>query len=235
MAMNYTTLVASSATSGSIANWINKATAQAAADEILVEAQSWIYRRLRHWKMISAPTTGSLTINQDYLTSPTDMLEPIVLVTTGQYFQEIQQRTMQEVIGNWSFTGTGTNRTPQQPRMFYFDETTMRFDSPPNIAYTYALLYFKQPADLGSGNQTNFLTVTYPRLVRAACTAAACEWAKDSGQGNFDRTYWDQIAQDEIEKAQAESDRARRGTIAGAILVGGGGLSNNFPAYVSSW
>jgi len=175
--------------------------------------------------MISAPTTGSLTINQDYLTSPTDMLEPILLVMTGQYFQVIQQRTMQEVISNWAFTGTGTTRNQQQPQMFYFDETTMRFDSPPNLAYTYALLYFKQPAALGSSNQTNFLTATYPRLVRCACTAAACEWAKDSGQGNFDRTYWDQAAQVEIDKAQEESDRARRGTVAGAILIGGGGLS----------
>jgi hypothetical protein len=64
--------------------------------------------------------------------------------------------------------------------------------------------------------------------------AAACEFAKDNGQGQYDRTYWDQLAQDEIDKAQAESDRARRGTVAGAILIGGG-VASNFPGYVTGY
>ena len=229
MAMDWTTLTGTSATAGSIANWINKATAQSASAEILLEAESWIYRRLRHWKMLTPPFTGTLTVGQDYLTNPSDMLEPFLLYTTKNYFQNIEQRAIQEVIANWSYNGDGT-RTRQQPMMFYFDQTAMRFDSPPDQAYDYAFVYYQQPAALSSSNQTNFLTVTYPRVVRCACTAAACEWAKDAGQGNFDRTYWDQAAQDEIDKAQAESDRARRGTIAGMVLIGGGG--SGYPSSV---
>ena len=231
--MDYTQLTGSSSTPGSIARWINYSQVQGDAPEIVIEAESWIYRRLRHWKMLTPPTAGSLTVGQDYLTNPADMLEPFLLVTTGQYFQEIVQKPMQEVVANWAYTGTGTTRVQQQPLMFAFNQAQMQFDSPPDQAYTYAFIYYQQPEPL-SVSITNFLTQTYPRLLRCACMAAACEFAKDNGQGQYDRTYWDQLAQDEIDKAQAESDRARRGTVAGAILIGGG-VASNFPGYVTGY
>lgn len=232
--MNYTQLVASSTTPGSIARWISSSNIQADTPEIILEAESWIYRRLRHFKMLTDPISGTMTINQDWIDSPADLLDPFLLWTTGQYFQFLQMKPPQEVIANWAYTGTGSARSPQQPMLYYQGEDTLRFDSPPNIAYAYSLIYFKQPTSLADTN-TNFLTVTYPRLVRCACMAAACEWMKDSGQGNFDRTYWDSLAEVEIEKAQAESDRAKRATVAGMQLIGGGGGSGLFPGYVTSY
>jgi hypothetical protein len=101
--------------------------------------------------------------------------------------------------------------------MYYFDQFTLRFDSPPDQAYSTAFLYFQQPAPLAS-SISNFLTVYYPRLLRLTCMAAACEWLKDFGQGTVDRTYYDQLAQDELEKAQVESDRARRAIQASAYV-----------------
>ena len=225
--MDYNQLIASSATAGSIARWMNNSTIVGDVPEIVVEAESWIYRRLRHFKMIPAPVTGTLTIGQDNLALPADHLEPIVLMTTGNYYQFLDQKPMQEVLASWAWNGDGTTRVQQQPMIYYFDQSAFRFDSPPDKAYAYALLYYQQPAPL-SVSITNFLTATYPRLVRCACMAAACEWAKDSGVGNFDRTYWDTLAQDEIDKAQAESDRSHRGIIAGMILIGGAGY-NNYP------
>lgn len=230
MAQTYTQLVSSVNTPGSLARWVNSSQLQGDAPEIVTEAESWIFRRLRHFKMLTDPLDGTMTIGEDWIDCPADLLEPFMLWTTGQYQQIMPQKTPQEVISNWQYTGTTPIRVPQQPLMYYQGETTLRFDSPPNRAYDYNLIYFKQPAPL-SETDTNFLTVTYPRLMRCACMAAACEFAKDSGQGNFDRTYWDQLAQDEIERAQAESDRAKRGTIAGMQLIGGGGGSGLFPTY----
>lgn len=224
MAQTYAQLVSATATPGSVARWINSSTIAGDAPEIITEAESWIYRRLRHWKMLTDPIPGTMTLGNDYIDSPDDLLEPFLLWTTGQYFQFLEQKVPQEVISNWAYTGTGNNRQPNQPQFYYQGADTLRFDCPPNIAYDYNIIYFKQPAPLAETN-TNFLTVTYPRLVRCACMAAACEFMKDSGQGNFDRTYWDALAQDEIDKAQAESDRAKRGTVAGMMLVGGGGGS----------
>ena len=230
--MDYNQLVAPQSTVGSIARWVNSSIIQGDTPEIVTEAESWIYRRLRHWKMLTAPTYGTFTAGQDFITNPGDMLEPFVLFTTGNYFQNMEQRTPQEVLSNWSYNGNGT-RVQQQPMMFYFDQVAMRFDSPPDQAYGYALVYYQQPVAL-SVSITNFLTATYPRLVRCACMAAASEWMKDSGQGNYDRTYWDTAAQDEIDKAQAESDRARRGTTAGMVLIGGGG-GNFLGGYANGW
>lgn len=227
--MDYAMLTGSSSTVGSIARWASSSILQADSPEIVIEAESWIYRRLRHWKMQTDPVGGTMTIGNDYIDSPADLLEPMLLWTTGQYQQILIQKPVQEVIANWQYTGTASARVPQQPMLYYQGETTLRFDSPANLEYAYNLIYFKQPAPLAETN-TNFLTVTYPRLLRTACQAAACEYMKDSGQGNFDRTYWDVLAQDEIDKAQAESDRAKRGTIAGMILIGGGSNSG-YPAY----
>ena len=237
--MNYAQLTASKGTPGSIATWINSSTIQNDTPEIVLEVEGWIYRRLRHWKMVSDPYDGQMVIGNDFIPlpgpdgGPLSFLEPVLLWTTGQYQQIMIQKPMQEVIANWQYTGTGMARVQQQPILYYQAENSLRFDSPADIAYDYNMIYFEQPDSLANTN-TNFLTNTYPRLLRCACMAAAAEWMKDSGQGNYDRVYWDQLAQDEIDKAQTESDRARRGTIAGMILIGGGNYSN-FPAYTTGY
>lgn len=230
--MDYVQLTGAKGMAGSVATWVNDSRIPGDVPEIVLEAESWIYRRLRHWRMLTPPVGGTLTTGQDYIPLPTDCLEPFQMWTTGNYQQCISQRTPQEVLANWAFDGSG-NRVQQQPLMFYFNQLNIYFDSPPDQAYAYVLQYYQQPQPLAV-SISNFLTQTYPRLVRCACMAAATEWMKDSGQGQFDRTYWDTLAQDEIEKAQTESDRARRGTMAGAMLVGGG-ISSQFPAYVSGY
>ena len=177
--------------------------------------------------MLTPPFLGTMTANApgtptpiDYIPLPSDCLEPAFLTVTGIYQVTIVQTTYQEVIANWSFDGSGY-RVPQQPIIYYFDQTNIHFDSPPDLAYPYSLVYFQQPLPLAN-SITNFLTQYYPRLLRCATMAAACEWMKDSGQGQFDRTYWDQACQDEIEKAQLESDRAKRAISKGFVLIGGG-------------
>jgi len=219
-------LTSAKGTPGAIATWVNDSRIQPDTPEIVLEAESWIYRRLRHWKMLTNPIAGNLTIGVPSIPIPADHLEPFFITLTGQFQAPILQKTPQEVILNWQYDGQG-NRVNQQPLMFYFDQSTYQFDSPPDMAYAYVTVYFQQPVPLII-SISNFLTQTYPRLMRCACMAAATEWMKDSGQGQFDRTYWDQLAMDEIEKAQAESDRAHRGTTGGAVLIGGG-ISTNWP------
>ena len=230
--MDYNMLVGSSTTAGSIASWVNYSPIAIQAPELVIEAESWIYRRLRHWMMLTTPQPGVLTVGQGFIPNPSDMLEPFLLWTTGNYFQFIEQRVPQEVVANQAYDGNG-NRIQAQPLMYYQDQANLNFDSVPDQAYAYNLIYYQQPQPLSS-TITNFITQTYPRLMRLACMASGCEFAKDAGQGNFDRTYWDELAEEEIERARAESDRARRATVAAAILVGGG-VSSNFPSYVTGY
>lgn len=223
--MDWVTLTSSSQTAGSVANWMNNSTitigAGGVADLILQEAQDWIYRGLRHWRMLTPPLAGTFTVGDDYLSLPSDILEPDTLVITGTQQARLMQKPMQDVIAAWAYDGNG-NRIEQQPTIYYFDQAALRFDSPADQAYPYALIYYQQPATLSGSNTTNFLTQYCQRLVRCACMAMAAEWSKDSGVGNYDRTYWDQAAQAELNRVQAESDRARRATVAGTVFIGDG-------------
>ena len=214
--MNYATLVGSQATAGSIANWMQDTAIVASAPAIVEEAESWIYRRLRHWKMLTS-AIGTLTVGQAFLGVPTDLIEPALLTITGIYQAEIEQRTKEDVIANIAYDGTGA-RVQQQPMMYYQDQTNFNFDNPPDQAYPYLLNYYQQPVALATSN-TNFLTTFYQRALRSVLMAIACEFKHDVGQGQLDRTYWLQVAEGEIQRIQMESDKAIRSIHAGSIVL----------------
>lgn len=191
------------------------------AAAIVQEAESAIYRRLRHWRMLSIPTTGTMTVGNDFITMPIDFLEPFKLFVTGVNQLYMSQKTVDDVYLSWSYDQNGA-RISQQPLIYSFDGTRIFFDSLADLAYPYVLIYYQQPLALSGSNTTNWLTNTYPRLLRCACMTAACEWLKESGQGTFDRTYWAQQTAAEILNAQSESDRARRGVVDFGYGIGGG-------------
>lgn len=209
--MDWTSLTGSKNTPGAISRWLNNSTltsgAGGDADLILQEAQDWIYRRLRHWRMLTAPVTGAFTIGQDYITLPSDFLEPKLFVITGTNFQTLTLKTPDEIVYAWSYDANG-NRISQQPLIYYFDQANFRFDSPADKAYPTALIYFQQPALLSATNDTNFLTSYCAMLLRRAVMRAACEWSKEVASGQYDRTYWEQACEDEIQRIQEESDRS---------------------------
>lgn len=215
--MDYNSLVGSTTTAGSVAQWINHSSAQAAAPTILAEAESFIYRRLRHWKMTSE-TTGAFVIGNDYLTLPTDYLEDRTLYITGVNFGRLRRKTLETVKAGYQYDGTGT-RVNQRPNIFYNNATQFKFDSPSDQTYPYELVYYAQPAALSVSNTTNFLTILYPELVRQAVMVGAAEFMKDIGQGTYDRTYWVQKVAESIVTAQTESDRAQRSMEEGALIL----------------
>ena len=221
--LSYSTLIADKSTDGSIARWLNHSSIQGDADNIVAEAEAWIYRDLRHWRMLTQ-TTGTMTANPggqptvtDYIPLPTDYLEDKVFYITGTNYQKMTRKTMEEVIASYGYDGNGY-RIVQQPMIFYNDGTNINFDSPPDQAYPYLLNYYQQPASLATSN-VNWLTQFYPRLLRCACCMGAAEFMKDVGQGNYDRTYWAQQAAMELQKAQIESDRSVRSQEIGAIII----------------
>ena len=167
------------------------------------------------------PTIGTMTVGTDGIVPPSDILEPSYLMiipsATVTSRSILPQVTMQQVLQWWQFDGSG-NRVQTIPRCYYFNATTIQFDSQPDQAYQYALMYYQQPAALGAENTTNFITQYYPRLLRCAVMMGACEWIKDSGQGGNSKDYCEQQYSAEIVKAQQESDRAHRAIEVGPIL-----------------
>lgn len=180
----------------------------AAAPTIVQEAESLIYRRLRVTQMLSN-TLGTMTPGNtnDTIPLPSNYLEDKSFFLTGTSFCQLKRKTMQEVMQNYCYDGSG-NRVQTQPYMYFNDGTAFHLDSPADQPYPWLLYFYQQPIPLSATNTQNFITQTYPRLMRAACTAQASEFMKDAGMGNYDRMYWVQMTEEEIEKAQQESDRS---------------------------
>ena len=172
--------------------------------------------------MLTGPTIGTMTIGVDSIPAPSDMLEPNLLMITGDNQGWVTQKPLPDVMSRWSYDESGS-RLQQQPLIYAFNQTNIVFDNPPDKTYPYALVYYQQPAPLSASNPTNFLTERYSRLLRIACMITATEWSKESGTGAFDRTYWMQVFEAQVAKANAESDRAHRAVQAGAVFIGGGG------------
>lgn len=217
--MDYNQLIASSTTAGSLAAWINHASIVVNAPTIINEAESAIYRRLRHFKMLTS-TTGTMTAGNtsDFVTYPSDYLEDKAFQFTGTSASKITRKTLQEVLSYYSYDGSG-NRVQCQPSYYFSDQSKLKFESPVDQNYPWLLYYYQQPAALSSTNTQNFITNTYPRLMRCACMTAASEFMKDAGQGNYDRMYWEQMTEAEIFAAQKESDRSEHTMDVGMILL----------------
>ena len=226
--MDYATLVASKSTPGSIGDWCNDSRVVNSATIIVDEAQDWIYQRLRHWRMMPPPVTGTMPTTVNYMTPPADMLEPNFLMITGVNRRIIRQVAYQEVMAAWTYDSNG-NLLVQMPRFYSFDQTFLQFDSVPDQAYPYAFLYYQMPARLSSSNTTNFLTTYCERLMRTVIMMHACEWTKEIGQGQFDRSWYESEAMKELDRVQAASDRARRG-VSGGWIDGGGDHSYGWPS-----
>ena len=79
-------------------------------------------------------------------------------------------------------------------------------DHPPDQAYPYRISYYARPAALAAGNTTNFITTDAPRLLRCACMLIAVEFEKEVGQGQYDRSYWQQQYDKLMTEFQAMSD-----------------------------
>lgn len=212
--MDYTTLTAAKGTAGSIADYLNNSTVAASVPFFIEEAESFIYRTLRHWRMLTN-TTGTMSVGSDRISIPSDFLDPyqLVLISSptlpGYGPQLIPLVTPEMVVSQYSYDGDG-NRNQGIPCRYYFGGSNLQLDTPPDQGYSYQLTYYAQPTALSADNPSNWLTTYYPRLLRATVMAHAVEWSKESGSGNYDRTYWMTIAAAELSKAQQESDFSKR-------------------------
>lgn len=202
--MDYTTLIASKTTAGSLKNWVNRDTIDAAT--ILTEAQALIWMTLRHWKM-KTEATGTLTIAAASLTLPTDILDIRDLRFTGIYASLLKKGDERSVQARYSYDSAGV-RVRQQPAWYYMSGTVAAFDSVADIAYPYLLSYYARPAALSSTNTTNFLTTDAPRLLRTACMTIAAEFEKEVGQGAQGAAYWQEQLDLQMGAFQAMSDVA---------------------------
>lgn len=202
MAMNYTTLVADVTTPGSIKSLINWSRFDAAS--VLEDAQAWIYGKVRVRQMMA---TANVTISSAASTAsfPTGYLDPIHLGIPGY------NNTLRLKDAEWFRSHLGWDQSAVMPEgvpsyWCDFDET-IQFDTKADQTYTAKMVYFKTPTALGVSNETNWLTVKYPHLLRQVCRMFAAIERKE-----MDTVQMAELrAYQTIDEIKIESDLAMRG------------------------
>jgi len=150
---------------------------------------------------------GDLTVGQDYIFLPEDFIDPRDFWLTGFYQHRLQKGDERLTWARYSY-GLNEERTKDIPFWYYISGDKARFDNVPDQAYHYLFAYYGRPEALSTANQSNWLTQTAPRLLRTACMLVAVEFEKESGQGQFDRTYWQEQFQGQLQDFQIMSDNA---------------------------
>jgi len=202
--MNYHQLTADKSTEGSVRNYVNQNVPVAI---LIRQAESYLYRRLRLRDQLTT-VGGTITSGSSTVALPTDYLAAKQVKLTGAN-NSVLTRKLPEVLQASVTYSSGTTRTTGVPTAYYTDGSNIVFDLVTNAAYTYEMIYFKEPAALTSSNATNFLTTRYPRMLLAATCAFANEYLKD----DTEKQYWLAIVTAEIEQAMRESDFERQGTL----------------------
>lgn len=202
MTINYTTLVADKSTDGSIKSWVNYSLVP--ADTVLTMAQAFIYERLRAREMRAE---GAVTLaaagDSITLTTYAGFLDPIELRLDGD---GVPLEYVHENLLGRSRDDTGALFSGTVSRWTIMDEKIM-FDVASEEARAGKFWYYKTPTALGSGNETNFLTVRYPVLLIDACMAFGNGFRKLYAE----RDKMLMIVGAEIDQANMAAEMARRG------------------------
>lgn len=126
-------------------------------------------------------TLNGLTLNGSFpVTSITDANHFVIDAGSGS-------DTLATASGNGGGNGitwTANNLVSGSPTRWAIWDEEMKFDTAFDQPAVCKLLYFRQPLLLSATNQTNFLTVRYPNLIRVACLAAAAQYMKDTEEFN---------------------------------------------------
>lgn len=205
--MDYNTLIAGRQTVGSVSNWINATSVDAAT--VVGEGMQWIYQRARIRQMITS-TTGTATASATSLTLPTTYRSPKHFQWTGTARGFPDYVPLEEVYASQSWDNNGVIVTGK-PRKWSTDALLMVFDTATDVAYPFVFSYYQDlPALTTSGTNTaNIFTSRYPRLVRSALMFMGFEFLKDK----TNQDYWYKVALAEIDACNRDDDLEKEGEI----------------------
>ncbi len=201
---DYSTLVGTKDTEGSIKSWINWS--KAPSTTILTEAEAFIYSQLRVREMRKL-ASGTISEGATTLSMPSDFIAPISFRRTGTtagVIEVLDEQHFESLLAlddsNAFMEGTPTKcMIIAEPPVAYLD-----VEADDDI--TYRLVYFSRPTALSISNENNWLTTRYPMLLRATCLGFANQHYKDSAAAQ----EWLSSASALIQSANAEDDQARQ-------------------------
>lgn len=203
MALNYDDLVASKSVLGSLSYWMNWTLLDAPG--ALEDAQAFIYGLLRVREMRSSATLA-IGLGDSTEPLPSDFLEPVSLWSPRS--RTYIKPTHEAFLHNMQDTDSDGVLIDSVQTWYAIFDQAFNFDAKADEAVNLKLIYMKRPALLGPGVAgTNWLTVRYPNIVRAAALGHA--WQQRINE--TESKAWLDRAVALIGAANAESDLSRMG------------------------
>lgn len=199
MAITYSVLTAGKTTLGSVANAVNRS--DLPTTNILIEAEAKIYERLRVREM-QAIDTLTIAAAANSAALPSDFLDPIEWRPYG-WSAPIMFVTENSLEAHRDDDGALYEGEPS--RWSIVGETAY-VDVSCEEEFSGKLMYYARPDALSVSNETNFLTIRYPSLIRIACLATAYEHMKDMQNA----AAYMQMLEGKIGEAMMTNDLYRR-------------------------
>lgn len=199
--MDYTTLVGTKDTVGSLKYWVNHEFVP--ADEILKDAQAEIYSRLRLREM-RASTSLSITIGMSEIALPADFLDPTSF--KDQFKCDLRLLSPDALEDQRLLDASGNLIQSLISAYAIFDEK-FKFDTASSVVTVFSLVYYARPADLSGSNTTNFLTKRYTHLLRACLLKHAYAFRKAWDESE---RYARELEQ-QFQKIEVNDDLSARG------------------------
>lgn len=130
--------------------WVNKQDIAQSLPTFISLAEADMQRKLRHWRMEKRSTA---TLDTQYSTLPTDFLEPIRLLLTGN------KPTRLEMIGVGELAERRQNvvDTSGAPRFFAIVDGKIEVHPQPDGDYTLEMVYYSKIPALTTSNTSNWV------------------------------------------------------------------------------
>lgn len=172
MAIDFATITGAKTTAGSLKSWVNHDTIP--VDNILTEAEAWIYQRLRT-KEMQTSATGTIAIGADGFALPARFVAPLRLAIHDgvAFLPYVHEQLFEETLDVDGLLREGT------PTKWAIIDDAVQFDAIADEEFDYTLYYYQALPALSVSNTTNFLTTRYPTLLRRVCMMFAYEFLKD--------------------------------------------------------
>lgn len=178
MAIDYTTLTGAKTVAGSIANWVNRS--DLPTDNILLEAESFIYERMRVREMMTRAAAFTFDLGVDTEALPADFLDPIQF-HPYEWGSPLPLYHEEKALPSTDSTGAVF---AGEPSRWWVLGVTAYIDTLPTADFIGALTYYARPLALSGSNETNWLTIRYPTLLRHALLYMAYDHMKEIEMSN---------------------------------------------------
>lgn len=202
MEMTYQSLTGTKGATGSIKTWVNSDSIE--PDVLVGEAEDMIFQALRHWNMIST-ALGTVTQGATAIDVPERFRQSVSLEMMAPTQVKMVPKAPYEIEALRFYFGTTAAIGTSVPSFYGVKGTKAEFPAASDQVYLYRWVYFADPIPLGTTSagtsSTNFVTSTYPRMMRAACMAQAFEFLRKQDE----KIYWLKILEQRIDEANAEA------------------------------